>query len=187
MGEQGTVTPGMKCILMPTAHKCTVVSVRMRADPKTETEEEMTFASCGENVTMRMQGITEDQLQKGFVLCPLQDPIPVVSKFKAHLKVLELPDERPVMTRGYKCVIHVHVANEECETFKLYETIYKKKKDTKPDFALKDSTLTCSISLSSPVALDTFDRTPQLGRFTLRDESKTIALGKVIELPKAGA
>merc|ERR1712048_901725 len=187
MGEQGTVTPGMKCILMPVGNKCTVLSVRMRCDPKTETEDEMTFASCGENVTMRMQGVTEDQLQKGFVLCPLQDPIPVVSKFKAYLKVLELPDERPVMTRGYKCVMHVHVAIEECEIFKLYETVYKEKKDVKPDFALKDYTLTCSISLARPVALDAFDRTPQLGRFTLRDESRTIALGRVIELPKSVA
>eukprot|EP00971_Amphidinium_carterae_P228770 4538251-Amphidinium_carterae.1 len=54
---------------------------------------------------------------------------------KAQLQVLELPEERPVLTAGYRAVMHVHVAIEvlfehmrapECEILKLYEARTKK-------------------------------------------------------------
>lgn len=34
------------------------------------------------------------------------------------------------------------------------------------------------------VLVERFSDVPQLGRFTLRDEGKTIAIGKITELPK---
>jgi len=179
--EQGTVKPGMKCIVMPTGHKCSVVNV-------TVNEEEMQYGQCGENVIMRVHGITEDQLNKGFILCPISDPVRVVSKFKAQLQVIELPEERPVMTSGYRAVIHVHVAIEECEILKLYESMSmtdRKKKEKNPRFVRENSVVTCSISLARPTSVDAFTGTAQLGRFTLRDEGRTIAIGKITELPKA--
>merc|ERR1719281_1942493 len=101
---------------MPIGQKCTVVNVNINEEP-------MKYAKTGENVTLKLTGCTEDQLTKGFVLCPQVDPIRVVTKFKAQLQVVELPEERPVMTSGYKAVIHVHVAAEECEILKLYEAM----------------------------------------------------------------
>jgi len=188
--EQGTVRPGMKCIVMPEGKKCTVVTVRMKCDPKAENDEEMQFASCGENVTLKVHGITEDELKKGYVLCAAVNPIPVVSYFKAQMQILELPEERPVLTAGYKCVIHLHVAAEECEINKLIESIDPKKKPPvktqKPQFVREGMVVTCSIVLARPTSLDTFANTQQVGRFTLRDETKTIAIGKVLGLPKPG-
>lgn len=35
------------------------------------------------------------------------------------------------------------------------------------------------ISCSHPLAMEKFDVLPQLGRFTLRDEGRTIAVGKI--------
>lgn len=35
------------------------------------------------------------------------------------------------------------------------------------------------IETANPVCIETFKDHPQLGRFTLRDEGKTIAIGKV--------
>jgi len=179
--EQGTVKPGMKCIVMPTGHKCTVTIV-------TVNEDEMQYGQCGENVVMKVHGITDEQLSKGFILCPISDPVRVVTKFKAQLQIIELPDERPVLTSGYRAVIHVHVAIEECEILKLYESMSmtdRKKKEKMPRFVRENSVVTCSISLARPTALDVFTGTAQLGRFTLRDEGRTIAIGKITELPKA--
>eukprot|EP00927_Polykrikos_kofoidii_P051215 TRINITY_DN45000_c0_g1_i1.p1 TRINITY_DN45000_c0_g1~~TRINITY_DN45000_c0_g1_i1.p1 ORF type:complete len:660 (-),score=197.66 TRINITY_DN45000_c0_g1_i1:228-2045(-) len=175
--EQGSVKPGMKCIVMPTGNKCSVGSVFIN-------DEEMQYANAGENVTLKMSGITEDLLGKGYVLCAVPNPVPVVSKFKAQLQVVELPTERPVLTSGYRCVIHIHVANEECEIFKLYESIVikDKKKEKNPRYCREGCILTCSISLARPTAMESFKTCPQLGRFTLRDEGKTIAIGKVTEL-----
>jgi peptide chain release factor subunit 3 len=182
--EQGTARPGQKCIVMPTGHKCTIVAVNIN-------DEEMQYATAGENVTCKMHGVTDEQLSKGFVLCDAPKPVPIVMKFKAKLKITELPEERPVLTSGYKCILHVHVASEECEILKLNDVMYLSDKDKKleknPRFVRENSAVTCTILLSRSVALDLFSTTAQLGRFTLRDEGRTIALGKVIELPKTAA
>jgi len=176
--EQGTVTPGMKCTILPIGHKCTVTSVFIN-------DVDMQYAKCGENVTLKMNGCSEEQLCKGFVLCPALEPVRVVSKFKAMLQLIELPEERPVLTSGYKAVIHIHVACEECEILKLYEctSLKDRKKEKNPKFCRENSAVVCSIHLNRPTAVDVFSGVAQLGRFTLRDEGKTIAIGKVTELP----
>jgi peptide chain release factor subunit 3 len=178
--EQGTVKPGQKCVIMPIGQKCTVHTTYIADEP-------MKFAKTGENVTLKLTGCTEEQLQKGYVLCPVPDPVRVVTKFKAVLQVIDLPEERPVMTSGYKCVIHVHVANEECEILKLYECCSMKdmkKKEKNPKFVRENSVAWVSIQLSRSLAVDIFSGCSQLGRFTLRDEGRTIAIGKITELPK---
>lgn len=38
------------------------------------------------------------------------------------------------------------------------------------------------IETSAPICLETFKHLPQMGRFTLRDEGRTIAIGKVTKL-----
>merc|ERR1719444_263632 len=177
--EQGTVRPGMKCIVMPINQKCTVQSVFIN-------DEEMQYACCGENVTLKMGGISESELAKGFVLCEAVSPVRVVSKFKVQMQIVELSDERPVMTSGYRAVLHVHVANEECEILKLYESMSmtdRKKKEKNPRFCRENSVVTCSIKLARSVSVDVFTGVQQLGRFTLRDEGRTIAIGKITELP----
>mmetsp|Transcript_44840 Transcript_44840/g.103726 ORF Transcript_44840/g.103726 Transcript_44840/m.103726 type:complete len:517 (-) Transcript_44840:52-1602(-) len=179
--EQGLVKPGMKCIIVPTNVKCTIASVFIQ-------EDEMQFATGGENVTLKMSGCAEEDLKKGYVLCPLNEPIRALVKFKAQLQVLELPEERPVLTAGYRAVMHVHVAIEECEILKLYEARTKKdmkKVEKLPKFVREGSILTCSIQMARATAADIFTGCQQLGRFTLRDEGRTIAIGKVTELPKA--
>ena len=146
--EQGTVRPGMKCIVMPTYNKCQVTSVFIN-------DVDMQYATCGENVTLKMSGISDEELKKGYVLCAEKTPIPVVSKFKAQIHVIELGPDRPVMTSGYVAVMHAHTASEECEILKLYETmvIQTKKKEKNPHFARRavlvrfsDSVLSTSAS-----------------------------------------
>jgi len=177
--EQGTVKPGQKVTIMPIGHKCTIAAVYIK-------DEEMQYAVAGENVTLKMSGCTETELCKGFVMAEQSNPVKVVSKFKAQLQVIELPEERPVLTSGYKAVMHAHVAAEECEILKLYESMSMKdrKKEKNPRFVRIDQVVTCSISLARPTALDAFTGVQQLGRFTLRDEGRTIAIGKITELPK---
>ena len=42
--------------------------------------------------------------------------------------------------------------------------------------------VTCVIETEQVVTVEPFDLCPQLGRFTLRDEGKTIGIGKVLDL-----
>merc|ERR1712070_143169 len=179
--EQGVVRPGTKCIIAPIGQKCTIASVNID-------DEEVQYANCGENISLKIVGASEDELRKGFVLCPLIDPVRAVTKFKAKIQVLDLPEERPVLTAGYKAVIHCHVAIEECEILKMYESVDPKTKPPKkvknPNCVREGMVLECSISLNRATAVDTKDGAQQLSRFTLRDEGMTIAIGSITELPK---
>lgn len=40
------------------------------------------------------------------------------------------------------------------------------------------------IAVERPICIETFEDLPTMGRFTLRDEGRTIAIGKVTKLPK---
>lgn len=42
------------------------------------------------------------------------------------------------------------------------------------------------LKTTNPVCLEKFADVPQLGRFTLRDEGRTIAIGKVMAIEKPG-
>ncbi|CAK0863296.1 unnamed protein product [Prorocentrum cordatum] len=81
-----------------------------------------------------------------------------------------------------------------CEILKLYDCISMadlrskdlmtaKKPEKNPRFARENSLVTCSIQLARATTVDTFKGVAQMGRFTLRDEGRTIAIGKITELP----
>merc|ERR1719163_261019 len=77
----------------------------------------------------------------------------------------------------------VAVAAEECSIVELTSEIDKKsgkKSKKKPMFVKSGAVITCVIETEQNVCLEPFDQCPQLGRFTLRDEGKTIGIGKVL-------
>ena len=138
---------------------------------------------------MNMWGIPREELSKGYVLCPLVEPLRAVSKFKAQLQILELPEERPVHIAGYKAVIHCHVSIEECEIFKLYDSTDPKNKlrnnkHKSPSFVREGWAVVCSIALARPIVVDFFQNISTLCRFTLRDDGRIIVMGGVTELTK---
>ena len=49
-------------------------------------------------------------------------------------------------------------------------------------FVKQGAVITCIIETEQVVCLEQFDIRPQLGRFTLRDEGKTIGIGKILDL-----
>lgn len=175
--ESGTVVASQNALLLPKKIKVKVVSVTIR-------DQDVAYAKPGENVLLHITGVEEDQLSKGLVLCSLDNPCPCVTRFKAHMMVVELLKHRPLLTAGYSCVFHAHTLLEDCQIIKLIEYIEKstKKKILNPAFVKGNSIVICELQLNSPVCLETFETLPQLGRFTLRDEGKTIAIGKVLEI-----
>jgi len=43
-----------------------------------------------------------------------EQPMPVTMLFEAELDVLELLDYKPIMSKGYQCIIHCHTISEDC-------------------------------------------------------------------------
>ena len=178
--ESGVVKKDMKLTMMPNR-------VTVKVDAVYRDEVEAIGAFAGENLRLRISGIEEEQVGAGFVLCSRHDLTPVVSKFECQLVILELLEHNPVFTTGYKAVIHVHSVTEEVEVTDLLATIDPKtrtKSKTRPKFVKSGSIVMARISIAQPICVQLFSEYPQLGRFTLRDEGRTIAIGKVTRLPK---
>ncbi|CAB1338260.1 unnamed protein product [Coregonus sp. 'balchen'] len=56
------------------------------------------------------------------------------------------------------------------------------KSKTRPRFVKQDQVCIARLRCAGTICLETFKDFPQMGRFTLRDEGKTIAIGKVLKL-----
>lgn len=148
------------------------------------------------------QGIEEEDVSPGFVLCDSMNPIKVGRKFDAQLVILE---HKSIICAGYSAVMHIHCAAEEITVAVsilkyftalsiictcLHSSFYfllifqallclvdKKtgeKSKTRPRFVKQDQVAIMRIECSGLICLEEFKRFPQMGRFTLRDESKSI-------------
>jgi len=179
--EAGMIRKGDSLVLMP--NKAVVKVTTVWRD-----EEEVSAARPGENLRLRLSGVEEDDVSAGFVLSSRFNVVPVVTQFEAQVAILELLEHKPILTGGYKCVLHIHSAVEECEVTKLVAVIDPKTKEKKKaKFVRSGSICIARIAVEKPICVEAFDGVPQLGRFTLRDEGRTIAIGKVTRVPKKGA
>jgi peptide chain release factor subunit 3 len=176
--EQGTIRMGQKYIIMPNGTETKVADLTIK-------EETVAFAKPGENVRIKLSNTSEDMVAKGFVLSSISQPIPVVRRFRGILQVIELLEHRPIISPGYKCMLHVHTSTEECVIAKLLSGVDRKtgKPDGKRCKFLKTGTIAyVEIRLKRSVSVHTFEQMKQLGRFTLRDEQLSIAIGKITAL-----
>lgn len=42
------------------------------------------------------------------------DPMPVTQLFEAEIELLELLDYKPILSRGYTCIMHIHTFADDC-------------------------------------------------------------------------
>ncbi|PHU24277.1 Eukaryotic peptide chain release factor GTP-binding subunit ERF3A [Capsicum chinense] len=176
--ESGSICEGDNLLMMPNKAAAKVVSVFCD-------EDRVRYADPGENVRVKLSGIEEEDILSGFVLCSVEKPIPAVTEFVAQLQILELFDNA-IFTAGYKAVLHIHAIVEECEIVELMQQIdpkTKKPMKKKPLFVKNGAIVLCRIQVNNTICIEKFSDFTQLGRFTLRTEGKTVAVGKVTALP----
>jgi peptide chain release factor subunit 3 len=174
--ESGTIRPGMKVIVMPTRQQFKVDGVWSEETP-------LSSARPGENVLVKLSGASMEEVQKGFVICTAP-ACRSVDKLICQIMVMDLPDQAKILSAGFKANFHAHCAEEEATVTKIFETTDRKGKVTKgARFANVGQTVICMIELERTVPLEAFDDYPFLGRFTLRTEGKTCAIGVVKKLP----
>ena len=70
----------------------------------------MDQAYCGDNIRLRLRGISDEDISPGFVLTSTSKPIKAVTAFKADLSIMETKN---IICSGYSCVLHVHTLAEE--------------------------------------------------------------------------
>lgn len=172
--ESGIIREGDSLLVMPNKDQVKVVAVFID-------ENRVKRAGPGENLRVRISGVEEDDILGGFILSSVENPIPAVTEFVAQLHILELLDNA-IFTAGYKAVLHIHCVVEECEIVDLLQQIdpkAKKPMKKKPLFVKNGAFVVCRVQVSNTICVEKFSDFPQLGRFTLRTEGKTVAVGKV--------
>lgn len=124
-------------------------------------------------------------------MCLREDPVPLTELLEAEIEVLELLPYKPVFSRGYNAMMHMHTFADMCT---IKDIVESKEKDVKtgemmtksmPKFVRSYANARVRISFDRKVPVEKFDELAALGRFTLRDEGKTIALGRVIKYKPA--
>ncbi|KAJ4910626.1 Translation elongation factor EF1A/initiation factor IF2gamma family protein [Raphanus sativus] len=179
--ESGSIREGDSLIVMPNKEHVKVVAIYCD-------EDKVKRAGPGENLTVRITGIEDEDILAGFVLSSTVKPVPAVTGFVAQLHILGLPD-KAIFSAGYKAILHIHAVVEECEIIELISQIdmntRKPMKKTKIRNVNNGAAVVCHIQVSNSICVEKFSNFPQLGRFTLRTEGKTIAVGKVTALSGA--
>ncbi|KAI0392166.1 hypothetical protein F5Y17DRAFT_377210 [Xylariaceae sp. FL0594] len=177
--EAGVCRKGMSLIMMPNKEKVEIAALYG------ETEDEISIAQCGDQVRMRLRGIEEDDISPGFVLCSPKRLVHNVKSFEAQIRILEL---KSILSAGFNCVLHVHAAIEEVTFAALLHKLQKgtnRKSKLPPTHAKKGDSIIARLEViggAGSVCVETFEDAPQLGRFTLRDQGQTIAIGKITKL-----
>ncbi|KAF4834768.1 Eukaryotic peptide chain release factor GTP-binding subunit [Colletotrichum siamense] len=177
--EAGVIKKGMSLVMMPNKQSVDVAAVYG------ETEEETQVAQCGDQVRIRLRGIEEEDILPGFVLCSPKRLVHNVATFEAQIRILEL---KSILTAGFNCVLHVHAAIEEVTFAALLHKLQKgtnRKSKLPPSHAKKGDSIIARMQViggAGSVCIEKFEDYPQMGRFTLRDQGQTIAIGKITKL-----
>ncbi|KAF7355294.1 Eukaryotic polypeptide chain release factor 3 [Mycena sanguinolenta] len=174
--ESGHIRKGDELILMPNKTAVEVAAIY------NEMEEEVNSALCGDNVRIRLRGVDDEDISPGFMLTSPDKPIHAVRQFQAELAILE---HKSIICAGYSAVMHIHTLSEEVTLPALLHYFDKatgRKSRKPPQFAKRGQKIVALIETAEPVCVERFADYPQLGRFTLRDEGRTIAIGKITKL-----
>ncbi len=144
--------------------------------------EEVPKAEPGDNVGFNVRGIGKDDIRRGDVCGPADDPPSVAETFQAQIVVMQHPS---VITAGYTPVFHAHTAQVAC----TIESIDKKMDpssgevaEENPDFIQSGDAAVVTIRPQKPLSIEPSSEIPELGSFAIRDMGQTIAAGKVLEV-----
>uniref|UniRef100_A0A8C7ZJ47 G1 to S phase transition 1 n=1 Tax=Oryzias sinensis TaxID=183150 RepID=A0A8C7ZJ47_9TELE len=173
--ESGTISKAQQLVMMPNRHTVEVLSL---LSDDVETDD----ATPGENLKLRLKGIEEEEILPGFILCSPDNLCHSGRTFDAQIVIIE---HKSIICPGYNAVLHIHTCIEEVQITALICLVDKKtgdKSKTRPRFVKQDQVCIARLRAAGVICLETFKDFPQMGRFTLRDEGKTIAIGKVLKL-----
>ncbi|EDL95997.1 rCG36424 [Rattus norvegicus] len=173
--ESGSIFKGQQLVMMPNKHSVEVLGI-VSDDAETD------FVAPGENLKIRLKGIEEEEILPGFILCEPNNLCHSGRTFDVQIVIIE---HKSIICPGYNAVLHIHTCIEEVEITALISLVDKKsgeKSKTRPRFVKQDQVCIARLRTAGTICLETFKDFPQMGRFTLRDEGKTIAIGKVLKL-----
>ena len=175
--ETGVLKPNMKVSFQPSHVVGEVKSIEMH-------HEILPQALPGDNVGFNVRGVAKNDIKRGDVAGPVDNPPSVAKTFNAQIVVLNHPS---VITVGYTPVFHCHTAQVACRFVELIQTIDPKTgqvKEKNPAILKTGDIAIVKLEPTKPLVVETAKEFPQLGRFAIRDMGQTVAAGMCTEVEK---
>ncbi len=175
--ETGILKPDTKIIFMPADKVAEVKTIEMH-------HEQIPKAEPGDNVGFNVRGVARNDIRRGDVAGPEDNPPTVAKSFTAQIMVLNHPS---VITPGYTPVFHCHTAQVACTIEEIQKKLDPKTgevKEEKPDFIKTGDAAVVKVRPTRPMVIEQAKDFPQLGRFAIRDMGQTVAAGMCIEVEK---
>jgi elongation factor 1-alpha len=170
--ETGSMEQGDMVQFMPADVGGEVKTIEMH-------HEEVPRAGPGDNVGFNVRGVGKNDIRRGDVCGPADDPPTVAETFQAQIVVMQHPS---VITAGYTPVFHAHTAQVAC----TIESLDKKldpsgegEGEDNPDFIQNGDTAIVTVRPQKPLSIEPAAEIPELGSFAIRDMGQTIAAGRV--------
>ncbi|WP_276270667.1 translation elongation factor EF-1 subunit alpha [Haloarcula litorea] len=173
--ETGTLNTGDNVSFQPSDVGGEVKTIEMH-------HEEVPKAAPGDNVGFNVRGIGKDDIRRGDVCGPAEDPPSVAETFQAQIVVMQHPS---VITEGYTPVFHAHTAQVACTVESLDQKIDPSSGEVaeeNPDFIQNGDAAVVTVRPQKPLSIEPSSEIPELGSFAIRDMGQTIAAGKVLSV-----
>jgi elongation factor 1-alpha len=176
--ETGTLNTGDNVSFQPSDVGGEVKTIEMH-------HEEVPKAEPGDNVGFNVRGIGKDDIRRGDVCGPADDPPTVAETFQAQIVVMQHPS---VITAGYTPVFHAHTAQVACTIESLDQKIDPSSgevEEENPDFIQSGDAAVVTVRPQKPLSIEPASEIPELGSFAVRDMGQTIAAGQVLDVDEA--
>jgi len=116
-------------------------------------------------VQIRLNVADEDSVKRGDVLCHREKMMPVTNCIEAELDVLDLLDYKPILSKGYNCIMHIHTYNDEVVIQEIMRSEEQTEKGApiiklKPQYTKSQTKIICRIAPRNPVSIEKFEVMP---------------------------
>lgn len=175
--ESGTLRMGSELVICPSKKKAKVKEIVID-------EVKVLSAKPGENVLIKLINMNVEDIQKGYVICDSSSLCPMVTVIKVQLFLTDMLEHRPLFSPGYDAMMHCHTVEIDVTCSQLISVLDKGRQIKRP-FARTGQVCIAKLVLPLATCMDVFERVPSMGRLTLRDEGKTIAIGKILDVGKS--
>ncbi len=177
--ETGVLKPGMKVVFMPANKTAEVKSIEMH-------HTSIPMAEPGDNIGMSLRGIAKNEIHKGDVGGPVDNPPTVAKEFIGQIIVIHHPT---AIAAGYTPVLHYHTGQIACRFTELLKKIDPRTGqvvEENPSYLKTGDAAWIKLEPLHPIAVETYKEFPELGRFAVRDMGTTVAAGVIREITKKG-
>ena len=173
--ESGVVTEKVEYEIRPNGLKTKIRSISVN-------QQKVDFVSAGQTaeLLLTLDKNSTEEIEVGSVMCSVKYPVPLMSKFKAQIKTL---DVKTPISIGQKMFLHLQGQKVQASVKKIIK-IYNDNNTTVrngPIFIPKNFNAIVILECEKPICVEIYNNIKQLGRIALRSEGETIAIGFVQE------